>query len=125
MVRGSRSIAASVLGVALLATAPGEAQQAPNVAGGWTAQWGAGQISIMMQQQGALVVGTYSSVRGIQPGAFAARFRGNVLVGRWTDADSSGGLSLVFSADGRSFVGTWGRTIASVNNGGPWTGQRN
>lgn len=122
--RSARMMAAAVLGVALIATVPGAAQEAPGVAGGWTAQWGAGQISILMQQQGPFVVGTYSSVRGVQPGAFAGRFRGNVLVGRWTDADSSGGLSLVFSSDGRSFVGTWGRTVASVNNGGPWTGQR-
>ena len=55
----------------------------------------------------------------------AGVMRGNVLVGRWTDASSSGGFTLAFSPDGRSFAGTWGRSLASNTDGGPWLGRRN
>lgn len=38
-------------------------------------------------------------------------------------AEGGGGFVLTFSADGKSFTGTWG-TGTSRNNGGAWVGTR-
>ena len=103
------------------------AAQAPagfNVSGVWQTVFGAGQSTLTMTQAGVSVVGTFTNPPGIQPGALAGRFTGNVLTGRWTDATSSGGFQLAFSPDGRSFTGTWGRALTSTTSGGPWTGVR-
>jgi len=109
-------------GPALAQPAPATAPS-PQVAGLWTSTFAGGINNLSLQQRQAFVTGIYTS-NASMPGAMAGRFTGNVLSGRWTDASSSGQFVLVFSADGRSFVGTWGRTLASATNGGPWTGQR-
>lgn len=101
-----------------------DAQTALQVGGTWGAQWGAGAINLHFEQTGVWVTGIYTGGNGVQPGALAGRLTGNTLVGRWTDASSTGGFTLLFSPDGRAFVGTWGRTPASNTDGGPWTGRR-
>jgi len=101
-----------------------DAQEALQVGGVYGAQWGAGAINLSLQQTGVWVNGIYTGGNGVQPGAMAGRLTGNTLVGRWTDANSSGGFTLVFTPDGRAFAGSWGRSVASNTDGGPWTGRR-
>ncbi len=126
---GALALALGLGAVGLQGPAPALAQpapaavSAPQVAGQWTSTFAGGINNLSLQQRQAFVTGIYTS-NASMPGAMAGRFTGNVLSGRWTDATSSGQFVLVFSADGRSFAGTWGRTLASATNGGPWTGSR-
>lgn len=116
---------AAAVGAAVAAHgAQGEAQQALNVAGGWNTQFAGAAAAVVLVQSNANVVGTYVNTPPLQPGALAGIMRGNVLTGRWTDAGSSGGFTLTFSPDGRSFTGTWGRTVDSTSSGGAWVGRR-
>lgn len=100
--------------------------QAPavNVSGTWTTQFAGAAATVTLTQVNNHVVGIYVNTPPLLPGALAGVMRGNTLTGRWTDASSSGGFTLVFAPNGRAFVGTWGRSIASNNDGGPWLGQR-
>ena len=118
-------IAALLLGGASTRGREASAQPAAvNVSGAWTTQFAGAAAAVTLTQVGANVVGTYVNTPPLLPGALAGVMRGRVLTGRWTDASSSGGLILTFSADGSSFVGTWGRAVTSATNGGPWVGQR-
>jgi hypothetical protein len=58
-------------------------------------------------QGAATLVGVYGSSSSM-PGAMSGRINGRVMIGRWTDAASSGGFRMEFSPDGRRFVGTFG-----------------
>ena len=100
------------------------AQAAPalaKVGGVWETTWAGGRAVLDLTQRGAAVTGTYS---GTNEGKVKGSLAGNVLTGNWSGApDDSGGFVLRFSADGRSFTGTWG-TGPSSTDGGPWTGTR-
>ena len=105
---------------------PGSAQaaaQAAQLGGSWNTKWGGGQAALDLIQSGAEVTGTYA---GTSQGKVTGKIAGKVLTGKWTGSapDDNGGFVLNFSADGRSFTGTWG-TGTSRNNGGPWVGTRN
>ncbi|MBL8602225.1 MAG: hypothetical protein JNK72_09920 [Myxococcales bacterium] len=101
-----------------------EAQPTVAVSGLWQTQFAGAAATVSLTQSGPNVIGTYVNTPPLMPGAMAGVLRGNVLTGRWTDASSSGGFTLVFSPNGRSFAGTWGRSITSVSDGGPWVGTR-
>lgn len=95
-----------------------------NVAGTWSTVFAGARATVTLSQMGNNVVGTYQNTPPLLPGAMAGVVRGATLVGRWTDARTSGGFTLAFSPDGRTFTGTWGREITSNDSGGPWSGQR-
>ena len=99
------------------------AQVGFNASGVWNTQWAGSASVITLVQAGQFVTGTYTAGRH-PPGAMAGAFRGNMLIGRWTDPTSSGGIVLAFSPDGRSVTGTWGRSPDSNTSGGPWIGGR-
>lgn len=117
--------AAGLLAAALVASVSAHAQPGANVAGTWSTQFAGAAATVHLLQSGANVVGTYVNTPPLMPGAIAGVMRGNVLTGRWTDASSSGGFVMAFSPDGRSFAGTWGRSLGSNTDGGPWLGRRN
>ncbi|HEX6705592.1 MAG TPA: hypothetical protein VF169_12590 [Albitalea sp.] len=98
------------------------AAQGAQFGGSWDTKWGDGQAVLDLIQTGAEVTGTYA---GTSQGKVTGRIAGKVLTGRWTGSapDDKGGFVLNFSADGKSFTGTWG-TGTSRNNGGPWVGAR-
>lgn len=114
-----------MMAAALCMSVAAHAQPRINVAGVWSTQFAGAAATVTLYQSGANVVGPYVNTPPLTPGALAGVLRGNVLTGRWTDASSSGGFTLVFSPDGRSFAGTWGRSLASTTDGGPWLGRRN
>jgi hypothetical protein len=109
----------------LCAALSADAQNVANVAGSWNTQFAGAAATVNLLQAGPNVVGTYVNTPPLLPGAIAGVIRGNVLTGRWTDASSSGGFTMVFSPDARAFVGTWGRSVTSATDGGPWLGRRN
>lgn len=112
-------------GAVLFAAVSADAQPAAlNLNGTWSTQFAGASATVTMFQSGPNVVGTYVNTPPLLPGALAGVLRGNVLTGRWTDASSSGGFTMVFTPDGRNFVGTWGRNVNSATNGGPWLGHR-
>jgi hypothetical protein len=94
-----------------------------DVSGEWNSIFAGGTSTLRLTQYGATVVGTYGSSASM-PGAMSGRINGRVIIGRWTDASSSGGFRLEISPDGRRFAGTWGRAIDSNTSGGPWIGTR-
>ena len=99
------------------------AAQAGPFAGSWNTRWGGGQQDVLdLVQIGAEVTGTYA---GSSQGKVTGRIAGKVLTGNWKGSapNDNGGFVLNFSADGKSFTGTWG-TGTSRNNGGPWVGTR-
>lgn len=115
-----------MIAAALCISAAAHAQPgALNINGTWSTQFAGAAATVTMYQSGPNVVGTYVNTPPLLPGALAGVLRGNVLTGRWTDASSSGGFTMTFVPNGRSFVGTWGRTLASTSNGGPWLGRKN
>jgi hypothetical protein len=73
-------------------------------------------------QIGSEVTGHYA---GTSQGKVTGRIAGKVLTGNWSGSAPSdnGGFVLNFSADGKSFTGTWG-TGTSRTNGRPWVGTR-
>jgi len=117
---GARSVLAGIL----MLSGAANAQSAPTVAnvdGAWETTWGGGQATLSLRQKGTAVTGTYS---GTNDGRVKGTVAGNVLTGSWLGAgNDSGGFVLKFSADGKSFTGTWG-TGASKTDGGPWEGTR-
>jgi hypothetical protein len=117
-------LAAACAGVLTARARATHAQPGRNVSGAWSTQFAGAAANVSLTQSGANVVGIYVNSPPLLPGAMAGILRGNVLVGRWTDAHTSGGFALTFSPDGRSFAGTWGRTIDSNTSGGPWVGNR-
>jgi hypothetical protein len=98
------------------------AAQAGLFGGSWNTRWGGGQARLDLTQIGTEVTGAYG---GTSQGKVTGRIAGSVLTGHWTGSapGDNGGFVLHFSADGRSFTGTWG-TGTSRNNGGPWVGSR-
>ena len=120
-------LGAVVLG--LWAGALGGGQQAEaqhpivDVSGDWNSIFAGGTSTLRLTQYGATVVGIYGSSSSM-PGAMSGRINGRVIIGRWTDASSSGGFRLEISPDARRFVGTWGRSLDSATSGGPWIGSR-
>lgn len=131
MKKNGRLAAAMLLGaLALSATAaivradviPDATQLAVDLNGVWHTTWGSESCELTLRQQGTSVTGGYVTT-GAPPGSVSGTFQGNVLTGRWQDQGSSGGFRLVFAADGRSFVGTWG-SGNSYEDGGDWNGRR-
>ena len=101
-----------------------EAQPAMlDVTGMWATTFSGISQPLRLVQSGANVAGVYGG-GGILPGGMGGRLQGLLMVGRWTDAASSGGFRLVFAPNGRTFAGTWGRTLDSQSSGGTWVGTR-
>ena len=103
-----------------------EAQAQPaalDVSGMWATTFSGISQPMRVVQSGANVAGVYGG-GGILPGGMGGRLTGQLMVGRWTDAASSGGFRLVFAPNGRTFAGTWGRTLESQTSGGAWVGTR-
>ena len=94
--------------------------QSAKVGGAWETTWGGGTAVLDLVQNGTAVTGTYS---GTNEGKVKGTIAGNVLTGSWMGTGDGGGFVLRFSADGRTFTGTWGMG-ASKTDGGPWTGTR-
>jgi len=120
-------MAAAVVLVAALSidARPAAAQpSALHVTGTWATVFAGGRATVTFSETGSNVIGTYVNTPPLLPGAMAGILQGALMTGRWTDAKTSGGFSLAFSPDGRTFTGTWGRDISSNTSGGPWTGQR-
>jgi len=114
------SLLAAMLTLAGAANAQG-APNATNVDGAWVTTWGGGEATLDLRQKGTAVTGIYS---GTNDGRVKGTIAGNVLTGSWLGAaNDSGGFVLKFSADGKSFTGTWGMG-ASKTDGGPWEGKR-
>jgi len=120
------AVVLAVVGTSALVSIQRAHAQAPtvNVSGIWVTQFAGAQAIVTLAQSGPHVTGTYVNSAPLSPGALAGVMRGNTLVGRWTDATTSGGFALVFGPDGRAFVGTWGRTVTNTTNGGAWNGNR-
>ena len=118
------SVVLSLLATLLMLAGAANAQSAPPAArvdGAWETQWGGGQALLDLRQKGTAVTGIYS---GSNDGRVKGTIVGNVLTGSWLGAaNDSGGFVLKFSADGKSFTGTWGMG-ASKTDGGPWEGTR-
>jgi len=114
----------SLLAGMLMLAGGANAQVAPTVAnvdGAWETTWGGGQAMLDLRQKGTAVTGIYS---GTNDGRVNGTVAGNVLTGSWRGAaNDSGGFVLKFSANGKSFTGTWGAG-ASRTDGGPWEGKR-
>ena len=92
-----------------------------SIGGAWETTWGGGQALLDLTQKGGAVTGTYS---GTNEGKVKGAVAGSVLTGTWTGtANDSGGFVLKFSADGKSFKGTWGMGASKID-GGPWAGTR-
>lgn len=119
--------AAMVMGGVAVATVA-EADVMPDVmeladvSGLWHTTWGSESCDLTLRHSGNSVTGGYVTT-GAPPGTVSGTINGNVLTGRWSDSSSSGGFRLVFGADGRSFVGTWG-SGGSYDDGGDWNGRR-
>lgn len=117
---------AALVGLSALVPPRAQAERASppsRLAGTWRSTFGGATSTLNLTQIGPHLVGTYISSTST-PGALAGRVQGLTVHGRWTDATSSGGFVLTFSADGRAFRGTWGNTPESESDGGPWVGQR-
>ena len=114
----------SLLASMLMVAGAAHAQSAPPAAkvdGAWETTWGGGQAMLDLRQKGTAVTGIYS---GTNDGRVKGTIAGNVLTGSWLGAaNDSGSFVLKFSADGKSFSGTWGMG-ASKTDGGPWEGKR-
>ncbi|MEZ4408223.1 MAG: hypothetical protein R3A52_17355 [Polyangiales bacterium] len=95
----------------------------PAITGEYDSQFAGGQVNLRLEFLRGYVVGYYTS-NASMPGSLAGQLRGNVLTGRWTDAGSTGGFVITFTSGARSFSGTWGRSIGSTTDGGPWVGRR-
>lgn len=97
---------------------------AQDVSGSWTTHWGSDEVCMLsLEQSGGSVSGSYTTT-GAPPGNVSGAMNGNVLSGTWSDQAGGGGaMELTFSADGRSFQGTWG-SGSSATNGGSWSGTR-
>ncbi len=111
----------------IVTTAPAQAypttSYVPGVAGSWATQWGANVANVELQQDGAVVQGSYVTT-GAPAGNLSGTFEGNVLTGQWVDQHGSGGgFRFYFSGDGQAFRGTWG-SGGSIDGGGNWDGQR-
>jgi hypothetical protein len=112
-----------IVAIVLMLASPTNAQSqaAPplaNVGGAWDTTWGGGRAVLDLTQNGAAVTGTYS---GTNEGKVKGTLAGNVLTGNWLGTGDGGAFVLTFSADGKSFKGTWGME-RSKSDGGPWTG---
>jgi len=90
--------------------------------GTWQSNWG----SIVLQQVGDSVWGTYTH----DAGRIAGRVAGSKFVGVWSESPSyspsrdAGDMELEMSADCRSFVGRWRYGIGGTSWSGDWNGSR-
>lgn len=81
--------------------------------GTWDTRWRDGSAILTLKQEGDRVTGEYAAFGG----RVEARAEGNSLIGRWIEADASGGLVFTLTEDGESFAGRF-------DNGEWWTGGR-
>ncbi len=106
---------------------PVDPAAAVSVAGTWRTQWGAPRgffdCSLVLEQQGDVVTGSYTSTNN-PSGRLTGRLVGNELRASFVEADGlRGSARFVFDASGRGFQGTWGRG-ESDDDGGIWEGSR-
>ena len=98
------------------------------ITGLWDTQWGKTSSRVELRQVlPDYAVGTFQSemkVGAVYAGGIAGDLKGGTLAGRWTDSKSTGRFKLLFSTDGETFTGHWGRDLSSDSNGGVWTGKR-
>jgi hypothetical protein len=108
---------------------PGSADQ--SWTGSWNTSWATltgNETRMTLVQNNASVSGTYAYARGKIRGTV----EGNRLIGTWSegdgDADNSGPLEFIMSADGKSFTGKWAYTSDGENalqeSGSFWNGKR-
>jgi hypothetical protein len=110
---------------------PSAASQAtgnlPSVTGTWRTTW-TGQnftnIAVLtLTQTGTLVTGSYVTTNA-PPGRVEGHMEGLELTGTWSEESGRyGGFVFRFSADGKTFEGTWGHSDG-FDNGGAWSGDR-
>lgn len=87
-------------------------------AGKWDSNWG----EMVINQNGALITGTYTHDEGRINGTVS----GNVFTGTWSESPSysppndAGDMELTMSADGKSFTGKW--RYGSEGSWGEWEG---
>jgi hypothetical protein len=107
---------------AVVLRSPPAAAQAVQVGGSWDTQWADGQAVLHLVQIEAEISGAYA---GTSQGKVSGRLAGRVLTGTWrgTTPEENGGFVFKFSADGKSFTGTWGLG-RSRTDGGAWNGTR-
>lgn len=111
--------------------APVSSAAVPDLSGTWNSQWGEDYIAVIfMKQEGDRVTATYTTTARTEAGAgtiagsFEGRLVGNELRGTWDEGSNRfGRFRFVFSADGRSYEGTWGRADVE-DDGGVWIGSR-
>ncbi len=86
--------------------------------GAWAGTWNTAFGTMVLQQQGSKVTGTYDYKDGrIEGTVQGAEFRGS-----WVQANGRGRFVFKLSADGRSFTGTWGYGDSTTDGG--WSGTR-
>ena len=112
-----RTLAALVILVILVILASIAAPAVARGDGPWAGTWDTvrpdGGGSLVLDQQGDRVSGTYLPEGGRLEGTIT----GSRFEGRWTEADRSGKIDLLLDADGRTFAGR-------DDLRGWWTGQR-
>ena len=109
----------------------GSSAPVPDLSGTWNSQWGEDYIAVLfLKHEGERVTATYTTTARLETGAatiegsLEGRLVGNELRGTWEEGGNRfGRFRFVFSADGRSYEGTWGRKELE-DDGGLWTGSR-
>jgi hypothetical protein len=86
---------------------------------GWTGQSNSQNISMVLQQSGNTVAGTYD----YDSGRIEGTIEGNLLTGTWTQSSTSGTFQFQLADDCNSFHGSW-RFGSSGGWEGNWVGTR-
>ncbi len=86
--------------------------------GAWAGTWDTAFGTMVLQQQGSKVNGTYD----YKDGHIEGTAQGAELRGTWVQANARGRFVFKLSGDGRSFTGTWGYGESTTNGG--WSGTR-
>lgn len=111
-----------VVAFAVLVTATVSAPPAAAAACDWSGQWdtliSGDPQSMMLNQSGMKVAGSYASGRRISGVAAGGQLQGN-----WTSTKDAGKFVFTMAADCLSFSGAWGRGSSS-EDGETWLGQR-
>jgi hypothetical protein len=86
--------------------------------GAWAGTWDTAFGTMVLQQQGSGITGTYD----YKDGRIEGMVQGAELRGYWVQANAQGRFVFNLSADGQSFSGTWGYGESTTDGG--WTGTR-
>jgi len=114
--RGGIAVATAAL-LWLLLAVPARAAT-PTWAGTWQTSWTGGShgtAEMILTQDGNTVSGTYDHLSGTVQGTVTA----DTLNANWKQNNSSGTMTFVLAADGKSWAGTW---TDKISGGGNWTG---